>query len=300
MKNDDGSYDELSALLFENKISPVVRISISDSIKKYVETCTSQKCIKNQSVEKLYFLIFNDFLFSLKLECIDEVTPEHIDQFENFLLKKMKAASVNRRFNTIKHFFNKSLLWGHILKNPCFGKKKKREEVNPRRPWTLEVFNKFIKSCSGTQKSIFQFLWMTGCRPMELKNLKWTDINYDQKTITLRCGKNAHVTRSFPITDELDHFLHNIKFDTNFVFTENKKQINSDTLYHYCKKRLNSLGLSEFTVYGIRHGFGTKLALAGVSAFYIAELMGHSKLETTKKYIHSDKKQLIKALCLAK
>ena len=141
---------------------------------------------------------------------------------------------------------------------------------------------------------------MTGCRPIEAKNLKWTDIDYDKKAITVRCGKNAEISRHFPLTEELDIFLHNLKFDSNFVFSKNKKQINNDSLYQYCKKRLVSLGLNEYTVYGIRHGFGTKLALAGVSSFYIAELMGHRKLETTRIYVHAVNNQLIDALLLVK
>lgn len=63
---------------------------------------------------------------------------------------------------------------------------------------------------------------------------------------------------------------------------------------------MDRLGLTGFTVYGIRHGFGTKLARRGVSAFYIAELMGHTKLETTRRYVHSEKKLLIQILNKAK
>jgi len=44
----------------------------------------------------------------------------------------------------------------------------------------------------------------------------------------------------------------------------------------------------------------TKLAKEGVSAFYIAQLMGHSKIDTTRQYIQDDKNKLKDALNLIK
>jgi integrase len=300
VQNSDGTFEELSALAIGLGVKDIKKTSIKDAFAKYIKLCTANKCKKNQYSEKLYFYRLSDFLISMKIEYIHEVGRDHIDQFESLLLSSMKVSSVNRRFNTIKHFFKKCLEWNVTYIDPCLGKKKRREEANHIKPWTKEVFDKFISKTDGVYKKIFHFLWLTGCRPMELKNLKWTDIDYDEKVIVFRCGKNAQVSRKFPIAVEVDKFLHNLKFDSNYVFTDNKTQINNDLLYHYCKTRLLELGLNNFTVYGIRHGFGTKLAKAGVSAFYIAELMGHAKLETTKRYIHSEKKQLIDILSKVK
>lgn len=212
----------------------------------------------------------------------------------------MKPSSVNRRFCTIKNFFRKCYEWKLLAEDPCHKMKKRKYEENPFRPWTPELMERFLLMCEGVWAKIFEFLWLTGARPMELKNLKWTDIDYDDQLLTLRCGKNAQISRKFPITKELDRLLHSVKMDGPYVFANNKKQLNNDNLYHYCKKRLERLGLHGFTVYGIRHGFGTKLAKQGVSAFYIAQLMGHTRLDTTKKYVHSEKNQLIQILNKAK
>lgn len=296
IQHNNGKYEEIDGFLALNSLKEIKKTPISEAINKYIENCTSNKCKKNQNSEKLYFDKLSIFANMHGLKFIDEFSSKYVDQFESILLKKMKVSSVNRRFNTFKNFFAKCLEWELIYKNPCEGKKKRREEKNHRSAWTHDIFKMFIKECSGNHKNIFTFLWLTGCRPMELKNLKWTDIDYDEKNITLRCGKNSNVSRKFPLTKELDKFLHKIKMDSVYVFTENKKQVNNDALYHYCKKRLKPLGLNKYTVYGIRHGFGTKLAKQGISAFYIAQLMGHSKIDTTRQYIQDDKNQLISIL----
>jgi len=296
----NGKYKKLSALAVGPTLKPIQKVKISEAFQKYIDTCTIHKCTKNQKVETMYFEILGDFLKDEKAFHIDEVTRFHMEKFEALLLKKQKASSVNRRFNTFKHFFNQMVEWEHIRENPCKTLKKRREEKNPHLVWDEKDFHKFLKSTSGIYNKIFQFLWLTGCRPMEVKNLKWTDVNHDEGLLTLKCGKNAGVSRTFPITDDLSKLLHNIKLDSLFVFSDNKTQVSNDLLYHYCKTRLHDLGLKKYTVYGLRHTFGTKLADSGVNVFLIAHLMGHSKIETTRRYVKIEHEKLAEALSVMK
>ena len=67
-------------------------------------------------------------------------------------------------------------------------------------------------------KLLFLFLWYTGCRPSELINLKWLDIDYDKEVLIFRCGKNSHITREFPINDEVSKILHQVSFKVERVF----------------------------------------------------------------------------------
>lgn len=300
IQKDDGTFEELAAVIADRDLKTIKKTTIKRAIDKYVSNCTANKCIKNQSNERLYFGIFLNFLTEKELTYIDEVTREHIDQFEALLLRSMKASSVNRRFCAIRNFFNKCVDWQMLVESPCSGYRKRKIEQNPFKPWPPELMDRFLLMSGGIWAKIFEFLWLTGCRPMELKNLRWTDIDFDNQTIKFRCGKNAQVSRLFPITKAIDKFLHGLKMSGPYVFADNKRQLNNDNLYHYCKKRMDKLGLTGFTVYGIRHGFGTRLARQGVSAFYIAELMGHSDLKTTRGYVHSDKKLLIQILNKAK
>lgn len=297
VKNLDGTYEELAAIIADRDLRTIKKTTLGDAFSKYINNCTANKCIKNQSNERLYFGIFQAFLKEKKVVHINEVTREHIDQFENLLLRSMKASSVNRRFCAIRNFFNKCVDWKMLVENPCAGYRQRKTEQNPFKPWTPEMIKKFLPLCDGIWAKIFEFLYLTGCRPMELKNLRWTDIDYDNQTIKFRCGKNAQISRAFPITKDIDRFLHDLKMNGSFVFAgPDKKPLNNDNLYHYCKKRLIKLDLAGYTVYGLRHAFGTRLAKQGVSAFYIAELMGHADLETTRGYVHSDKKMLIDIL----
>ena len=41
-------YEELSALAVGANVSPIKKISTNAAIQKYVDTCTSQKCVKKK------------------------------------------------------------------------------------------------------------------------------------------------------------------------------------------------------------------------------------------------------------
>jgi integrase/recombinase XerD len=290
--SDDGkTFTELSAVAVAPHLKPIKKTSVKDAILKYDQNCTSHKCIKNRSNERLYFKMFRDFAEGHGIINVDEVTAVLVEDFQSMLYDRMSGASVNRRFNTFKHFFRKCLEWKFIFENPAAGIKKKKEESKPFKPWPTEIVAQFLLLTTDVHTDLFYFLWLTGCRPMEAKNLMWTDIDHDAGEITFKCGKNAKVTRKFPITDEISSLLHQMKMDSIYVFSKDKKQITNQLLYHYAKDRLKQFTRENYTVYGLRHTFGSRMSENGANAFEVAQLMGHTKIETTKRYIHTDQQR---------
>lgn len=296
----ENDYIELDAVAIGSGLTEIKKTTIEHAIQKYLEVCTSQKCLKNQKVESNFFIKFQEYLYSLGYKHINEVKYVDLLNFQNNLLIKMKPSSVNRRLCTIKNFFSMCEKWEFTHKNNAKEIKKKRVESNPYKNWTDAEFDKLIQATSGVEKNLLSFLWQTGCRPVEAKNLKWTDIDYTNMQIIFNCGKNSAINRNFPITENISKILHNMPLDSVYVFSKNKKQINSDTLYHYVKCRLKRLGLNHISIYGIRHTFAERLAKANVSPFYIQKLMGHSDMKTTANYIHDDRNILKEALNLIK
>lgn len=291
-----GKVEELSGIDLLNGFSGLKKMSLAGAAEKYLTECTAFKSVPQIRLEKLYFPIFLDHLKRFKIKWLHEVTVEHMDSFQNELLKKMQPQSVRKRLFTFKHFFNKCVNWNYLYKNPFNGIRTLKFEKNPRKNWTPKQFLIFINAIGDHMKGAFTFLWLTGCRPTELINLKWTDIDYDRNTITFRCGKNSHIVRKFPIYKELDKLLHTLPLKGNKVFSLSDKELKNDCLSHYARKWLRRLGFNDLVVYGIRHSFPGRLIDSGFNAFEIRDLMGHSDIKTTLNYIHLDKNNLIKKL----
>ncbi len=268
----------------------IKKTPLQDAINLYLKTCTAKKCIKNQSNEKLYFIKFRDFLKEAGIEYIDEVKIIHIEAFVNFLSTWMEPISVNRRMSSISNFLNKCVDWE--LRLLPIKIKKLKVEKKPHKPWPDKVYNAFIKLTDGNHTNLFKFLWTTGCRPKEARNFKWTDIDYEAREITFRCGKMNELSRKFPLSKELDKILHQIKPEALHVFHIRNGELDTGLLYHYAKDRLRRISKLNLTLYGTRHAFGSRLNRDGASGFTILRLMGHKDYRTTQGYIHFEKEQL--------
>ncbi len=53
---------------------------------------------------------------------------------------------------------------------------------------------------------------------------------------------------------------------------------------HY--KALDRSGVLKFRVYDLRHTYATRQAECGTDIATLQELLGHSKIEMTKRYVH--------------
>jgi integrase len=221
----------------------------------------------------------------------------HCHEFENSMTSQMKLSSVNRRFCSIKHFFRMCREWDFVHENPCLGMKKRRAEYNPHKVWPIEVFARFLDQTDGMYKNLFLFLWLTGCRPVEAMNLRWSDLDYERKKITFRCGKNAKISRLFPLIKKADELLHNIKPVSQFVFTFDGKQLDNQLLYHYAQCRLKTIAKEKYTVYGLRHTFGTRMSEdPEITAWDLMDLMGHANADTSRRYVHKDDEKLLRVV----
>jgi integrase len=293
--SDDGkNFTEIAGLAVGPNIGPLVKITIADACQKYVSNFTALKCENNQKSEVLYFKIFCEFMRKRDLGYMDQIKLVDIDEFVTFLSKRMKPVSVNRRMSTIKNFLNKCYEWQFIVSQ--FKIKKKKSKPNPHRVWPENVYNSFLERTEGVHTKFFRFLWLTGCRPIEAANLKWTDIDHEKQIITLSCGKNAEISRAFPMTKELSKLLHEMKPERHHVFFFKGKPMNTACLYVYVQDRLKYVTKEKYTMYGLRHTFGFRLNRAGANAFAIANLMGHSDLKTTRNYMHTSETDLISLL----
>jgi hypothetical protein len=102
--------------------------TIEKAIANYLEQETKQKLTK-YSTEALYFWELKQYL-KKELQIspqsfVSEIRPIHVRGFQNWLRSsdrpggQLSNSTVNRRFNTLKHFFNKCTEWEFIRESPA-------------------------------------------------------------------------------------------------------------------------------------------------------------------------------------
>ncbi|NOH24431.1 site-specific integrase [Vibrio europaeus] len=129
----------------------------------------------------------------------------------------------------------------------------------------------------------------TGLRRGELLQLVWSDINLDQRYLSV-ASKNSKSkkTRIVPLNDSVYSALmqwRSQNLNKTFVFPSQVDTPLSDIKKPWLRL-LNKAQISDFKFHDLRHHFASKLVMAGVDLNTVRELLGHSDLKMTLRYAH--------------
>jgi integrase len=129
----------------------------------------------------------------------------------------------------------------------------------------------------------------TGMRRGDLFKLTWERIDFQRGLIYVPNSKTGR-DYSVPMSEEVKATLKQIRSTVRgggYVF------INPDTakpytdVKHAFRTACQLVGIENLHWHDLRHTFGTRLAEAGCSEATIADLMGHSDPQTTRRYTHA-------------
>jgi integrase len=216
---------------------------------------------------------------------------------------KVSGATVNRNLTTLKRIFNHADAMGLNVKNPVkyvpyF------KEAGRVRVLTLEEVDKYLAAAKGDLRDFAVLALETGARPTELFALKRSDINLEGKYVSLPGTKTRRAKRDVPLTDDALEVL-KLRMEKNadtFVFPVRRpKTKNMDVKHITSLRKAHDAVIAKhftedpFTVYTFRHTYGTRHAQAGTELPVLAELMGHSSIQTTMVYVHCSRKMKIEA-----
>ncbi|MBD5081861.1 MAG: tyrosine-type recombinase/integrase [Ruminococcaceae bacterium] len=262
---------------------------------------------------------------------ISDVKPMHCQKVLNLMDDKgYKKASIDLCRVTMQNMFfyaveNEIIPLSPVkrsVKCPKKGDKKVRF-------LTLDEQKRFLDTAKATSHFYLQyaFVLQTGLRTGELVGLKWEDINFEERTITVNrtmgyvCddkefkvgepkSKSGH--RTIPMTQEaydiLIHKKHEYKerkvsniLYSDFVFVNQngrpiQNAVYNAAIYVIAKK----IGIEKFSMHTLRHTFATRAIEAGMKPKTLQEILGHSNISITMNlYVHvtdDEKEKEIKKL----
>ena len=204
-----------------------------------------------------------------------------------------------------------------LINNPCkksvksdMGKPSEKKEA-----LTIDVQKKFLEAVVGySYENQYRFVLQTGLRTGELIGLKWSDIDFENRTMKIertmeyrykvgewRVGppKSKSGYRTIPLTDEAIRILENQRSKNkslklvpmewkDIVFLCRKgtpvKNSTYDTgLFKYCDR----VGIPRFSMHVLRHTFATRCIEGGMKPKTLQKILGHSNIGITMNlYVH--------------
>lgn len=241
-----------------------------------------------------------DFLMEKRM---DQITPWLMDKWQREQLHRgIKPSTINRATTAIKAVLNKAVEWDVIKASPLGRRKRLKVDGRGVVRWLSDEEEKRLYKVLATRKGhlpvIVTVLLNTGARPKEAFTLKWEDVDFQRREITLHAAfTKTGQTRRVPLNDAATAVLKKWKEESgsDWVFPGDDGE-HITTINKGWKKVLKDAGITNFRLYDCRHTFASKLVMRGVDLYTVAELLGHSSIEMTKVYAHLSQDHLSQAV----
>lgn len=229
---------------------------------------------------------------------LDEITVETVQQFLNDRVDLAKN-TVHTMFVLFSEIMDSAFEDRYIKSNPAKSKrinipstrKTERQALSPEQ-LRLIIAEISEKLTDVTERRLMALLLFTGMRRGEVMGLRWEDIDFEKRLITVNRAvsyttnqpiistpKTKSGKRVIPLDDQLVTFL-KPHLDTGYIIggKEPPTLMVTRRLLRNLDKKINMFGA---TPHVFRHSYISALAEAGVDLKTIQQISGHSNVTTT-------------------
>ena len=251
--------------------------------------------------------------------CLKDVRPVDCQLVLNKCMEYEDASgSISKIKSIMKDMFNVAVENRMINSNPVTSSVKyKCVKPNEKRVFTVDEQRQFKELAKeSVYGDAFIFILNTGLRIGELTALKWRNVDFENKTISIdstayfneetktveeNSPKSMAGYRTIPLTQEAEAILLKIEESQKnspkiYVFYNSNGSRIIEKSANKALKRIvrDKMGITEsFTPHSLRHTFATRCAEMGMKPKVLQVILGHEDISTTLNlYVHSTKEEI--------
>ncbi|MEN6508630.1 MAG: tyrosine-type recombinase/integrase, partial [Smithella sp.] len=253
------------------------KLTLVDFKQKYIDSRCSLIAVETIKKDKLSLKLLIEAIGNVQIRT---VTRQKIDDFKRICLTRSASQiTINGYLRHIKAAFRWALDEEYISKVPVIKMfpKDNDEKLRILSPEEIKKVLRFaFKLNRDLGRRFFVHLY-TGARRRELAGLRWQDIDFQKKEVTLT-GK-GNKTRIVPLLVQVEKILLPFKKDVGLVFD----YCHPDTVSHWFKSVVKTAGI-DARLHDLRHTFATYLLKSGVPLHVVQAILGHANISTTQIY----------------
>lgn len=258
-----------------------------------------------------YLAYFTRFCQEHRVEQADAVTFGLLQSYQRGLFEHRKrdgqpltVATQAQRLVPVCHFFSWLRRSGQLRTNPASDVLMPRPDrrlpeatLSCTEMAALLAQPDVARPLGLRDRAILEVFYSCAVRRQELIELTVPDVDFDRATVFVRCGKGSK-DRYVPIGERALFWLRlyldlvrprfNIEQSSSRLFLSSVgTPICPDWLSRKVKRYLHDAGIEKKgSCHLLRHTVATLMLEGGADIRYVAEMLGHTRLETTQRYTH--------------
>lgn len=221
---------------------------------------------------------------------LDVIAPSRVEKFKLSRSERISPAGTNRDLAALRFILNFAIRQGYVTRNSVTGVPFLPEGPGNMRIVSHEEQQKYLAAANPLLRDVATVMVETGMRPEEVYTIRKENVHLGRRYLFMPSGKTRFARRNVPLTDSAISILKQriTKAKGSYLFSH--RQDPNRPLTTVRKAHLDALRTARiyphFRLYDFRHTFGSRSAMAGVDLPTLKELMGHSAISTTMRYVH--------------
>ena len=206
-----------------------------------------------------------------------------------------KPSTRNRYLTSLKATFNLGITNERIEKSPCRNIQRVKENNQAVRWLKPSEEKQLLEVMPLRNQLLVKIALHTGLRRGEQMSLQWSDVDFKRRQITIRETKvgvvqcqpmNETAFEAFKKLRELPLHVSGEVFYWINQWTGDPNMKQYQKLGRTWKRYCEMAGIDKCRWHDLRHSFASRLVIAGESIVVVKELMRHSNINITMRYIH--------------
>lgn len=237
----------------------------------------------------------------------DFTTPVLLRFCQSMSERQKRPRTIRSAFSPIQSLGTFLVEQGVLEENPCLKVKMPKKDAAIRQLVSDQEVGRLLDACErqrsakeiALSRALLSVLIYGGLRRQELLDLHLSDVNLDDGSILVRCGKGSKSRKVFVYKDcvaalqewvairpeNVDGYLWSYNHARRI--SENKLKTTVETV-----KAIAGLREARITPHALRHNCASRLMANGANLGAISNFLGHTNLSTTQIYLHVNEEQL--------
>jgi integrase len=221
---------------------------------------------------------------------LDAISPGLVEKFKVLRASRISPAGTNRDLAALRMMLNFAIRQEYLVRNPVSGVSFLPEGPGSMRIVSHEEQQEYMAAANPLVRDVATLIVETGMRPEEVFTIRPENVHLGRRYLTVPSGKTRFARRNVPLTEATIQVLQRRMATAKgpYLFPHRLDcQRPVTTVFVGHRKALRDAEIEpRFRLYDFRHTFGSRSAMAGVDLPTLKELMGHSTITMTMRYVH--------------